>query len=151
MSYLSLHSPIGDLTLFEDNDQIVSVDWGWVEGDAASPLLREARRQVEAYFDGELRRFDLPLSPAGTTFQRQVWAALQAIPYGLVATYGELAERLSTAPRAIGTACGRNPIPVIIPCHRVIARNGGLGGYSGIDGIETKQALLTLEGYRRPA
>ncbi|TAN62015.1 MAG: methylated-DNA--[protein]-cysteine S-methyltransferase [Magnetospirillum sp.] len=148
MPHLSFNSPIGPLALFEADDAIVAVDWGWLPENDPSPLLLRARDQLEEYFDGKRRMFDLPLAPHGTAFQRRVWAELEKIPFGATLTYGELAGRLGTAPRPLGGACGRNPIPVIIPCHRVLAANGGLGGYSGIDGIETKEFLLRLEGAR---
>ena len=146
MPYLSLPSPVGDLTLFEDDDKIISLDWGGVDGGEETPLLLEAMQQLEDYFDGSRKSFDLPLAPQGTAFQQKVWAALRQIPFGQVLRYGDLAKLVSSAPRAIGGACGKNPIPIIIPCHRVIASNGGLGGYSGLDGLESKQFLLDLEG-----
>jgi methylated-DNA-[protein]-cysteine S-methyltransferase len=146
MPQISFTTPIGPLALFEADDAIVALDWGWLPESEESPLLLRARQQLEEYFDGKRKVFDLPLSPHGTEFQRRVWAGLQQIPYGETLSYGQLAEKLGTAPRALGGACGRNPIPVIIPCHRVLAANGGLGGYSGIDGIETKEFLLRLEG-----
>ncbi|MDO8607566.1 MAG: methylated-DNA--[protein]-cysteine S-methyltransferase [Phaeospirillum sp.] len=146
MPHFSFNTPIGPLALFEADDAIVAVDWGWLPDNEESPLLLRARDQLEEYFEGKRQIFDLPLAPHGTAFQRKVWAELEKIPFGATLTYGQLAERLGTAPRALGGACGRNPIPVIIPCHRVLAANGGLGGYSGIDGIETKEILLRLEG-----
>ena len=147
MHYLSFSSPVGDLTLFEEDGKLISLDWGAVEGGVSSPLLEEAHRQLDDYFDGHRRSFDLLLAPMGTAFQRKVWRALQDIPYGSVSRYGELARLIDSGPRAVGSACGRNPLPIIIPCHRVIAADGSLGGYSGQDGLETKQFLLTLEGY----
>jgi len=146
MAYLSMHSPIGPLTLFEDAGAIVSIDWGRAPEPSETPLLAAARDQLNAYFDGRLRTFDLPLRPAGTPFQRAVWALMQRIPYGATRTYGDLAHALDTAPRAVGGACGRNPIPIIIPCHRVLGAGGSMTGYSGGAGIATKQALLSLEG-----
>lgn len=146
MAYLSVPSPIGDLTLFEEDGKLISLDWGAVEGGEETPLLLEAARQLEAYFDGTLKTFTLPLDPAGTAFQKKVWAVMEKIPYGAVRRYGDVAEELSSGPRAVGGACGKNPIPVIIPCHRIIASDGTLGGYSGQDGIDTKRFLLTLEG-----
>jgi methylated-DNA-[protein]-cysteine S-methyltransferase len=110
-------------------------------------LLIEARRQFEDYFDGRRRDFDLPLKAAGSPFQKRVWTAMRDIPYGEVRYYGDLARQLGSGPRAIGGACGRNPLPVIVPCHRIIAADGSLGGYSGMHGLETKQFLLTLEGW----
>ena len=147
MHYLSFSSPVGDLTLFEEDGKLISLDWGAVEGGESNPLLEEARRQLDDYFDGQRQSFDLPLAPMGTVFQQKVWHALQDIPYGSVSRYGELARLIDSGPRAVGSACGRNPLPIIIPCHRVIAADGSLGGYSGQDGLETKQFLLTLEGY----
>jgi len=143
---ISLSSPVGHLRIEAADEAIVAI--GWAETDTAAamtPLLAEARRQIEAYFAGKLRDFDLPLRPAGSPYERRVWAAMRAIRYGATRTYGALAGELGSAPRAIGRACGRNPIPIVIPCHRVLARVG-LGGYSGTGGLATKQALLTLEG-----
>jgi methylated-DNA-[protein]-cysteine S-methyltransferase len=145
MPQLSMHSPVGDLTITEEDGAIVALDWGWGRDQDETPLLAKARAQLEAYFDGAPDPFDLPLRPAGTAFQKQVWQAMQRIPAGATRTYGEIAGDLNSAARAVGTACGRNPIPVIIPCHRVLAGNG-LGGYSGDGGVETKIALLRLEG-----
>ncbi len=105
----------------------------------------EVRRQLDAYFSRRRRRFDLPLAPRGTPFQRRVWRALTEIPYGQVISYGELARRVGNprAARAVGAANGANPIAIIIPCHRVVAANG-IGGYGG--GLEIKRRLLALEG-----
>lgn len=146
MPALAFNSPIGPLTVFEEDGAIVAVEWGWPPESEETPLLLRARDQLEAYFDGRLKAFDLPLAPHGTAFQRKVWAALARIPFGEVRTYGDLAADLGTAPRALGGACGRNPIPVIVPCHRVLAADRSLGGYSGMDGVETKRFLLKLEG-----
>src|SRR3954451_653766 len=110
-----------------------------------SPLLAEAARQLQAYFDGKLSHFDLPLAPAGSPFEKCVWSAMQKIPYGETRCYGDLAADIRSAPRAVGGACGKNPIPIVIPCHRVLAK-GGLGGYSGAGGLDTKQTLLRLPG-----
>jgi methylated-DNA-[protein]-cysteine S-methyltransferase len=110
------------------------------------PLLREAARQLTAYFNRDLKEFDLPMRPEGTPFQQRVWAELQRIDYGQTATYGELAERLGmsrAASRAVGAANGRNPIGIAIPCHRVVGVAGSLSGYAG--GVERKQLLLELE------
>lgn len=149
MTQLSFHSPLGDLTVTEEGAALVSLDWGWAAETGTSPLLRRARDQLLGYLDGKRRDFNLPLAPRGTAFQLRVWKALQTIPYGQTRTYGELARKLKTAPRPLGGACGRNPIPLIIPCHRVLAGGGALGGYSGADGIETKRFLLDLEAKKR--
>jgi methylated-DNA-[protein]-cysteine S-methyltransferase len=133
------------LTVIAEGDAIVSI-W-FVAGDrpgAPSPLLRGAKRQLGEYFKRRRREFDLPTAPQGTPFQRRVWQALVRIPYGEVRTYGELAHALGSAPRAIGQACGQNPIPIVIPCHRVVGGHS-LGGYSGGHGVETKQRLIELE------
>jgi methylated-DNA-[protein]-cysteine S-methyltransferase len=146
MPQLSMHSPIGDLTVAEEDGAIVALDWGWVsnEWQEETPLLKETIRQLNAYFDGELTQFSLPLNPEGTTFQQGVWKQMCLIPTGQTRTYGELSNELKSSAQAVGNACGANPIPVIIPCHRILAANG-LGGFSGAGGIETKTALLKLE------
>jgi methylated-DNA-[protein]-cysteine S-methyltransferase len=140
-----MHSPVGDLTISEDGGVIVAIDWGWVEEQSDAPLLLEARRQLHEYFDGKRGRFDLALAPAGTEYQRRVWQALCEIPSGITRTYAHIARVVGGSPRAVGGANGRNPIPIVIPCHRVVAI-GGIGGYSGGDGLPTKRFLLALEG-----
>ena len=149
MPSLSIASPVGPLTVEERDGEITAISWGNGGGNG-SPLLDEAARQLAAYFEGTLRDFDLPLAAAGTAFDGRVRAAMRAIPYGETRTYGELAHATDSGPRAIGGACGRNPIPIIVPCHRVLAR-GGLGGYSGGTGLPTKQWLLALERRLRQA
>jgi methylated-DNA-[protein]-cysteine S-methyltransferase len=145
MPQLSLHSPVGDLSLSEEDGALVALDWGWGRDQTPTPLLKEAIRQLNAYFDGKLTDFDLPLAPFGTAFQKRVWQQMRKIPYGKTRTYGALAEKLKSGARPVGTACGRNTIPIIIPCHRVVGTST-LGGYSGAGGLETKAALLRLEG-----
>lgn len=147
MAYVSMHTPLGPLTLFADDRTIVALEWGWSPANGASPLLDEARAQLEAYFDGALTRFTLPLAAAATPFQQRVREAMLRIPYGAVSTYAALAREVDSAPRAIGQACARNPLPIIVPCHRVLAAGGDLGGYSGGEGTAAKRALLRLEGY----
>ena len=146
MPQLSMHSPVGDLTLTEEDGALVAIDWGWSPIQAETPLLHRAKAQLEEYFDGTRRSFDLLLAPAGTAFQKSVWRTMQAIPAGSTRTYGDLAEDLRSAPRAVGQACGRNPLPIVIPCHRVLGSNGAIGGYSGEGGLDTKRDLLRLEG-----
>jgi methylated-DNA-[protein]-cysteine S-methyltransferase len=140
---------VGNLILVEDQEAIVEVRWAAARGGNGSPLLTETARQLDDYFAGKLTMFDLPLRPAGTPFERSVWAAMQDIPYGETRSYGDLAAATDSAPRAVGRACGRNPIPIIIPCHRVLGK-GWMGGYSGAGGLKTKQTLLTLEGALTP-
>src|SRR5437868_5016871 len=149
MPSLSIPSPIGDLTIEEQGDAIVAINWANRPAGNGSPLLAEAARQLQAYFDGKLSHFDLPLAPAGSPFEKRVWSAMQKIPYGETRCYGDLAADIDSAPRPVGRACGHNPIPIVIPCHRVLAK-GGLGGYSGAGGLDTKQALLRLEGAHLP-
>lgn len=150
-----IDSPIGELRLVEHSGAITAIEFspfgaadGRVRGerDEAHPVLVEAGRQLSAYFARDLKEFDLPLSPVGTDFQQRVWHELAAIGYGETASYGEIAHRLgktNAASRAVGLANGSNPIPIVIPCHRVIGANGTLTGYAG--GIERKQVLLSLE------
>lgn len=157
--YCEISSPVGGLLLTGDEEGLRGIsfqgsfralraagDWTRTERP-----FRKAIAQLEAYFAGELERFDLPLAPAGTPFQREVWCLLRSIPYGETVSYGELARRLgrSNAYRAVGAANGRNPIPIIIPCHRVIGANGSLTGFGG--GLEIKRRLLELETGRRQA
>jgi methylated-DNA-[protein]-cysteine S-methyltransferase len=148
MSYLAYNSPVGPLTLFEEDGRIVAVEWGWPpeSDEPIAPVLERARDLLDAYFEGKPVVFDLPLEAHGTAFQKKVWQALARIPFGATRSYGELAAELGTSPRALGSACGRNPLPILIPCHRILGANGNLGGYSGMDGIDTKRFLLRLEG-----
>jgi methylated-DNA-[protein]-cysteine S-methyltransferase len=150
MPSLSIPSPVGQLTIDEEDDAIVAIRWADMPAGNGSPLLGEAARQLDAYFARQLSHFDLPLAPAGSLFEARVWSAMQLIPYGKTRSYGDLASVIGSAPRPVGRACGRNPIPIVIPCHRVLAR-GGLGGYSGSGGLVTKQRLLAIEGALRKA
>ena len=149
MPTLNVASPLGPLTLVERGGALVRLgcdDWPDDLPDGSpTPLLMEAARQLAAYFAGALTEFNLPLAPPGTGFQKRVWQAMNEIPYGETWTYGGLAERAGTVARAVGGACGANPIPVFIPCHRVLAANGGAGGYSGKGGLKTKAMLLDIE------
>ena len=145
MPQLSLHTPLGEVTISEDGGTIVALDWGRGRDQEATPLLREACGQLQDYFDGKRMSFDLPLAPEGSDFQKRVWAALCAIPPGETRSYADIARAIGSAPRAVGGANGANPIPLFIPCHRVIAADGSLGGYSGGDGPATKRFLLDHE------
>ncbi len=140
MSQLSLHTPLGDLTLSEGDNCIVSLDWGWGRDQSETRLLMVARAQLHDYFDGIRRNFDLPLDPIGTHYQRRVWQALGRIPPGETRTYGDIAREVGGSARSVGQANRANPIPILIPCHRVIAASG-MGGYSGEGGLETKKWL----------
>jgi methylated-DNA-[protein]-cysteine S-methyltransferase len=147
MPCITIESPVGKLTIHERGGAIVALNWDGANGEAEeqTPLLARARAQLGEYFAGERRDFDLPLAPAGTAYLQSIWRALLRIPYGRTLTYGALARDAGSAPRAVGLACGRNPIAIVIPCHRVVAADGKLTGYSGGNGIATKRALLDLE------
>lgn len=151
MPSLSLHSPLGPLTIVEDDGAIVALDWGWSRNTEETGLLALARDQLIEYFDGTRRDFTLPLVPAGTAFQKSVWMQMVRIPYGSTDSYAGLARALDSSARAVGTACGANPIPVFIPCHRVIGTGGRIAGYSGGAGVATKRYLLQHEGAIAPA
>jgi len=147
MPRLTVETPVGRLTLFEEDGALAAIDWGGKRATGEpSRLLLRARRQLEAYFAGKLAAFDLPLAPSGSPFELRVWQLMSDIPYGETRSYGDLATLLAAAPRAVGQACGRNPLPIVIPCHRVLAAGGALGGYSGGKGVDTKRRLLILEG-----
>ena len=148
---MPLDTPIGRLVLESDGDVLIGV-WlpnerrhGRRDVDDVPPVLKETASQLEQYFARERTEFDLPTELDGTAFQREVWTELTRIPYGKTISYGELARRVGrpNGPRAVGQANGRNPIPIIVPCHRVLASNG-IGGYGG--GLTVKRALLELEG-----
>ncbi len=144
MPQLSLHSPLGTLTLSEDDGAIVALDWGWGRDQDETALLMRARDQVHEYLDGERQVFELPIQPFGTAYQRRVWAVLSSIPYGQTRTYGEVAGIAGGGPRAVGQANRCNPVPILIPCHRVKGAQD-IGGYSAAEGIVTKHYLLQLE------
>ncbi|HEX5087093.1 MAG TPA: methylated-DNA--[protein]-cysteine S-methyltransferase [Nocardioides sp.] len=159
MSWTVIDSPVGALRIVENDGAITQIEFspfpsvgeshdGRPRGDRDdnNPLLVEAARQLRAYFDRDLKEFDLPLAPVGSEFQQQVWKALREIGYGETSSYGDIAHRLgksNAASRAVGLANGRNPIPIVIPCHRVIGANGTLTGYAG--GLDRKQTLLEIE------
>ena len=151
--YDYLETPIGSLLLAGDGENLVELGFpggkeakrhqpGWIQ---KSEPFAECKRQLQEYFAGTLREFDIPLAPRGTEFQLQVWNALRSIPYGETVSYGDLARQIGrpTASRAVGAANGKNPIPVIIPCHRVIGSNGTLTGFGG--GLDSKRFPLDLE------
>lgn len=146
-----LDTPVGRLRAVSDADALVRITWipardrldAEVKADAVS---RETVRQLDAYFRGGLTRFDLPIRfLGGSEFERSVWEAMRDIPYGETWTYGTLADRVGGVARAVGGACGRNPIPVVVPCHRVVGASGRLVGFSGGEGVESKRLLLDME------
>jgi methylated-DNA-[protein]-cysteine S-methyltransferase len=154
MIYEQFDTPVGVLTIAADHDGLRHIEFptishrviraDWVVG--TDPVLERARRQLLEYFDGSRRDFDLPLRPRGTAFQMRVWQTLAEIPFGRTWSYKQLAQACgnANAMRAVGAANGRNPLPIVLPCHRVIGADGSLTGFGG--GIETKAALLRLEG-----
>jgi methylated-DNA-[protein]-cysteine S-methyltransferase len=139
-----MHSPVGDLTLFAEDEEIVALEWGWGSVQDASPVLVRAKAALEAYFDGAALPRDLPLKPAGSAYRQKIWAALREIPAGETRSYAQIAALAGGSARSVGGANAANPIPILIPCHRVLG-SAGLGGYSGGDGVATKRALLELE------
>jgi methylated-DNA-[protein]-cysteine S-methyltransferase len=147
---LSLHTPIGPITVSAEADAIVAVDWGWGRDQDPTPLLLDAKAWLHAYFDGEIGPMTLPLAPTGTAYRQRVWSTIQAIAPGETDTYQNVAQHAGGSSRSVGGAMAANPIPILIPCHRVIAtgaRGGGdtIGGYSGGEDIATKVFLLELE------
>ena len=139
-------TPVGTLCVCSDGEAVTGIRFGAGETNGGCPVTGQARQQLTEYFAGQRREFDLPLAPAGTDFQRRVWELLREIPYGETVTYGELARRLGNprAARAVGMACNRNPIAIVVPCHRVVGSTGSLTGYAG--GLDTKAFPLKLEG-----
>ena len=131
--------------MVEEDGCITQLLWHAKTCGEQTATLKEAARQLEAYFTGTLEQFDLPLAPAGSVFQQQVYQAMLAIPKGETRTYGSIAKNLGVPAQPVGQACGSNPIPIIIPCHRVVGSDG-LGGFSGCGGVETKVELLKFEG-----
>ena len=150
MSICFVNTPVGRLAIEADHDAVTAVRWAGARertrDRTPSFVLKEATRQLERYFAKKLKRFDLPLAARGTDFQKRVWAMMRDIPYGETATYGGMAMALSSGPRPIGMACARNPIPIIVPCHRVLGSGGKEGGFSGGRGLPTKDQLLAIEG-----
>ena len=152
MASRAVDTPIGTFGIVASERGLTSVRWS-ANGlpDDSSPLLDEAAAQLDAYFKGELTSFDLPLDLEGTEFQRECWFALATIPYGQTVSYGEQARRLglgADAARAVGAANGQNPVPIVLPCHRVIGADGSLTGFGG--GLHRKRFLLEHEGALLP-
>lgn len=146
--YTHLDSPVGQLTLVMNNNQLTAIlfeNASLPQGHHHPAPFQATIEQLQAYFAGELREFELPLAPQGTAFQLQVWEALRQIPYGETVSYGEVAQMIGKpkASRAVGAANGKNPLPIVIPCHRVIGGDGTLTGYGG--GLHIKKTLLELE------
>jgi methylated-DNA-[protein]-cysteine S-methyltransferase len=155
LKFRTMNSPVGILKLVANDNKLVAILWDneklnrvkldEMEEDMDHPILLETESQLKEYFSGERISFNLPLEANGTKFQKSIWHTLTQIPYGSTNSYKEIAEKIGhpKAVRAVGTAIGRNPISIVIPCHRVIATNGGLAGFAG--GLDRKKTLLTLE------
>lgn len=142
---LNVDTPLGKMYFTGDDRYITGLAFGEAQEESPSPVLTMGSMQLEEYFAGKRREFDLPLQPQGTDFQKSVWQALREIPYGETASYGEIAAKIGNpkACRAVGMANNRNPIAIIIPCHRVVGAKGALTGYAG--GLDKKEYLLKLE------
>lgn len=140
----TVKTQFGSLVVIEKDNAIVALRWGSATRDDHTDLLQDATRQLEEYETGTRERFDVPLRVEGTKFQRDVCDAIYAIGFGDTCTYGDIAKSLGVPAQAVGQACGGNPIPIIIPCHRVLGAKG-LTGFSGAGGVETKVALLRHE------
>ncbi len=155
LSFKTMKSPVGKLTLVASDQKLVAILWeeddpkrvrlGELSEDKKHPVLLDAEEQLKEYFEGKRKKFSLKLETTGTEFQKQVWDELLNIPFGEIRTYGEIAKKIKRpkAVRAVGAAIGRNPISIIIPCHRVIGSSGKLTGFAG--GLENKECLLDLE------
>lgn len=146
MNIAVLDTPVGRLGVCDEGGAITRLGWGLVAEGVKTPLLARAIHQLDAYFAGELRQFDLPLRVGGSDFQSAVCDAMSAIPFGDTRTYGEIAQAVGKPAQAVGSACGSNPIPIVIPCHRVLGAGGKMVGFSGAGGVETKVWLLRHEG-----
>ena len=153
--YTKMNSPIGDITLVADTDNLCAIYWPnqkpdtrkftELENDDNNRVLRSAALQLSSYFIGRTKDFDIPLRPVGTDFQERVWKALRSIKYGKTVSYADIAKKIGNpkAVRAVGSAIGKNPLSIIVPCHRVVGSNGKLTGFAG--GLKTKEFLLNLE------
>lgn len=140
---ISFVSLLGPITIFEEGGKIISLLFSYSEHSDSSPLLEKAKEEIAEYFQGKRKTFDLPLDAKGTEFQKRVWKELLDIRYGETLSYGEIGDRIGTkAYRAIGNACGKNPIPILIPCHRVVGKDN-IGGFSL--GLDLKRKLLDIE------
>lgn len=159
LTYKEIESPVGKLKLVASANALIGVLWEWEgpsriglnaqNGNGHHPILMEAERQLSEYFAGKRTHFELPLEPHGTEFQKKVWGSLQKIPFGKTRSYMEVATAIGSprACRAVGAATGKNPLSIVIPCHRVVGSNGALTGFGG--GLETKATLLALEARRK--
>lgn len=145
MGRLTVDSPIGPLTLSSRDGALTGLSWGGQTGNEPDAVVERAAEQLAAYFAGQLCHFDLPLETGGSAFRKSVWAAMRAIPPGRTLSYGDVARKLDSAPRAVGGACGKNPIVIVVPCHRIVG-SSGLGGFGGRERrVDIKSWLLDHE------
>ena len=147
MNSQTIHTPIGPLTVFVDEHAIKELRFDDAVTNNPSELTESAVRQLKEYFDGNRKTFDLPLEADGTEFQKNVWAQISKVAFGETISYGQIAKNIGRpkAARAVGGAVGANPLAIFVPCHRVMATNGAITGYSGGEGISTKRQLLKME------
>lgn len=146
MTYSIIKTPVGNIKINEENNYITSIEYTEEDiQESDNPLINKVKKQLEEYFSGKRKEFDIPLNPKGTEFQQKVWNALKEIPYGELRSYKQIAERIGNplACRAVGNANNKNPIMIVVPCHRVIGTNGSMTGYAC--GINIKEQLLRLE------
>ena len=146
MAMITVDTQFGRIGIEETDGAITRTCWDGVDCGDPTDLLKDAAAQLRAYDEGHLTEFDLPFNVNGSAFQKEVCAAMLAIPFGHTLSYGDIARTLGKSAQAIGSACGANPIPILIPCHRVMGADGRLTGFSGKGGVETKVALLRHEG-----
>ena len=143
----TIETPLGDITIEADGSALIGVSFGNNSNQSPNSITRMAAEQLAEYFDGKRLKFEIPMRITGTDFQRRVWKELLDIPAGKTTSYGQIAKNIGKpkAARAVGGAVGSNPFAIVIPCHRVMASNGAITGYTGGDGIKTKRKLLDLE------
>lgn len=142
----SFDTPFGILYCAASSKGLTYLSWQNNGNSAENAHTRQAQQQIQEFFNHNRTTFDIPLDLQGTPFQKQVWAEIAKIPYGKTVSYSDIAQKINSHPRAVGMATGKNPVPILIPCHRVMGKNGTLTGFSGGDGIPTKEKLLHFEG-----
>jgi len=140
-----MSTPVGDITIGATKKGITFISWGAFDAPS-TPHAETAKQQIQEYFAGTRTSFDVPFDLSGTPYQQRVWAAIYKIPFGETLSYADVALAIGSHPRAVGGATGKNPLPIIIPCHRVMGKNGALTGFSGGEGVATKEKFLQHEG-----
>jgi len=145
MNILSFQTPLGWITICEENKQVSFIKFGRNKNKGKSKVLINLKKQIIEFITGDRKKFSVKLNIQGTTLQKKIWSQLITINYGSIKTYGDIAKKLKTSPRYVGSVCGQNNHLLVIPCHRVIRSDGSLGGFSGLGGIKLKKKLLNLE------